>query len=522
MSLTKKSIKDIDVFEKAVIMRADFNVPMDENGNIADKTRITTTLPTIKYLINNRAKTILMSHLGDPKNGYEESKSLKPICECLCQLLNKDVKFAKDAIGEGTEKMVAEMKEGDVLLLENLRFHKEEKENDAEFAKKLASYGEIYVNDAFGTSHRKHASTYGIGKYLPSVSGFLIEKEIEMLGKALDNPEREFTAILGGAKVTSKIGVINHLFDRADNILIGGGMAFTFIKAMGHNIGNSILDEEHIEYAKEVMAKAKNEGVNLVLPVDVVIADDFSNDAKTDIVDINAIPDGVMGLDIGPKTREIFKNIILQSKTVVWNGPMGAFEMSKFAKGTQDVAFAMAQTDGTTIVGGGDSARAIDTFGLQSSMTDISTGGGASLAFMEGKSLPGIEILTDKRVRKTIFAGNWKMNLNINDGLELINRLTKVSTEAEMIVCPPFTMLDALSKEAMGSRVSIGAQNMHFEEKGAYTGEVSANMLLEVGAKYVIIGHSERREYFAETDQTVNKKVVCAISKGLMPIICVG
>lgn len=396
MELNKKSVKDIDIAGKRVIMRADFNVPMDENGKIADKTRITTTLPTIKYLINNGAKVVLMSHLGNPKEGYESSKSLAPVRECLSQLLDKDVMFAKDAIGEETGKMVDAMKQGDVLLLENLRFHSEEKANDPEFAKKLASYGEIYVNDAFGTSHRKHASTYGIGQYLPSVSGFLIEKEIDMLGKALENPEKEYTAILGGAKVSSKIGVINHLFDKVDNILIGGGMAFTFIKAMGYDIGKSILDEEHIDFAGEIIERAKSENVNLLLPVDVVVGDEFSNNADTKVVAVENIPSDAIGLDIGPKTCKMFEEVILRSKTIIWNGPMGAFEMPKFEKGTKAVANAMAQSGGTTVVGGGDSARAIDSFGLQSKMTHISTGGGASLEFLEGKSLPGIEILMDK------------------------------------------------------------------------------------------------------------------------------
>ncbi len=396
MELNKKSIEDVDISGKRVVMRVDFNVPMDDKGRIADKTRITTTLPTIKYLINNGAKTVLMSHLGNPKDGYESSKSLAPICESLCHLLNMDVKFAKDAIGNDTRKMVDDLKGGEVLLLENLRFHSEEKANDPEFAKTLASYGDIYGNDAFGTSHRKHASTYGIGEYLPCVSGFLIEKEIAMLGNALEQPEREFTAILGGAKVSSKIGVINHLLEKVDNIIIGGGMAFTFIKAMGHSIGKSILDEEHINYAREILEMAKKENVNVFLPKDVIVADSFSNDANTKVVDVDGIPEGYMGLDIGPKTCKEFTDVILRSKTIIWNGPMGAFEMPKFAKGTKDVAYAMAQCGGITIVGGGDSARAIDSFGLQSKMTHISTGGGASLAFLEGKSLPGIEILMDR------------------------------------------------------------------------------------------------------------------------------
>lgn len=393
--MNKKSIKDIDIADKRVVVRVDFNVPMDEKGHIADKTRITTTLPTIKYLINNGAKTVLMSHLGSP-NGYDKKLSLEPIRECLSQLLDMDVKMAADAIGEDTKKMVDELECSQVLLLENLRFHSEEKSNDPDFAKTLASYGEICVNDAFGTSHRKHASTYGIGQYLPCVSGFLIEKELLMLGNALEACEHEFTAILGGAKVSSKIGVINNLFDKVDNILIGGGMAFTFIKAMGYNIGKSILDVDHIEYAKEILEMAKERKVSIVIPKDVVVASEFSNDADTKIVDIDSIPGDYMGLDIGPKTCEEFEEVIMRSKTIIWNGPMGAFEMHKFAKGTKKVAYAMAKCEGTTIIGGGDSARAIDSFGLQSQMTHISTGGGASLEFLKGKELPGIEILMDK------------------------------------------------------------------------------------------------------------------------------
>lgn len=392
--MDKKSIQDIDVAGKRVVVRVDFNVPLDEKGRIADKTRITTTLPTIKYLIDNGAKTVLMSHLGNPK-GYDEKLSLEPIRECLSQLLDMDIKMARDAVGEETRQMVDGLHEGEVLLLENLRFHSEEKENDSEFAKTLASYGDVFINDAFGTSHRKHASTYGIGKYLPAVAGFLIEKELHMLGKTINNCEREFTAILGGAKVCSKIGVINNLFDKVDNILIGGGMAFTFIKAMGYGIGKSILDEEHIGYAKEILERAKERSINIVLPCDIVAADSFSEDANIKIVDIDSIPDDYMGLDIGPKTCQEFENIILRSKTIIWNGPMGAFEMHKFSKGTKKVAYAMAKCHGVTIVGGGDSARAIDSFGLQDQMTHISTGGGASLEFLEGKELPGIKILMD-------------------------------------------------------------------------------------------------------------------------------
>ena len=337
-----------------------------------------------------------MSHLGNPKNGPEDKFSLRPVATRLSEILGMEVKFATDAIGEETESLANGLQEGEILLLENTRFHAGEKANDEAFAKELAKYGEIFVNDAFGTAHRKHASTYGVGAFLPTVAGFLIGKEIDMLGTTIENAEREFTAILGGAKVSSKIGVINNLLTKVDNLIIGGGMAFTFIKAMGFEIGKSLLDEENVEYSKELLAKAKEMGVNIYLPTDVVVADAFSNDAKTDIVSIENIPSDYLGLDIGPKSCETFEEVIARSKTVVWNGPMGAFEMSNFEEGTKRVALALAKCEGKTIVGGGDSASAITHFGLQDEMTHISTGGGASLEYLEGKVLPGIEVLLDK------------------------------------------------------------------------------------------------------------------------------
>ena len=393
----KKTVRDINPNGKRVIMRADFNVPMDENLNITDDSRILGALPTIQYLLGAGAKLILMSHLGRPKGEVNPKYSLAPVAKRLAELLNKPVKMAKDVIGEDAKKLVAELNDGDVMLLENLRFHKEEEANDDGFAKALASFGDIYVNDAFGTAHRAHASTEGVTRFIDtSVSGFLIEKELKFLGEAVENPERPFVAILGGAKVSDKIGVIENLLNKVDVLLIGGGMAYTFIKAMGGNIGKSLLEEDKIELAKSLLEKAKEKNVKLLLPVDTLIADDFNNDANTDVVKTSEIPDDWQGLDIGPETRELFAQEIVKAKTVVWNGPMGVFEMPTFAEGTKAIAKAMAECDGTTIVGGGDSAAAVESMGFGDKISHISTGGGASLEFLEGKELPGVKALSDK------------------------------------------------------------------------------------------------------------------------------
>ncbi len=395
--MSKKTVRDITPKGKRILMRADFNVPMDENRKITDDSRILGALPTIQYLLDAGAKLILMSHLGRPKGEVNPKYSLAPVAERLSELLGKPVKMSKDVIGEDAKKLVAELKDGDVMLLENLRFHKEEEANDDGFAKALASFGDIYVNDAFGTAHRAHASTEGVTRFIDtSVSGFLIEKELKFLGEAVENPERPFVAILGGAKVSDKIGVIENLLNKVDVLLIGGGMAYTFIKAMGGNIGKSLLEEDKIELAKNLLEKAEEKNVKLLLPVDTLIADVFNNDANTDVVKTGEIPDTWQGLDIGPKTRELFASEIKKAKTVVWNGPMGVFEMPTFAEGTKAIAKAMAECGGTTIVGGGDSAAAVESMGFGDKISHISTGGGASLEFLEGKELPGVKALSDK------------------------------------------------------------------------------------------------------------------------------
>ena len=394
--MNKKTVKDIDLKGKKVFVRCDFNVPMDENKNITDNTRIVAALPTIKYLLEQNCKIILASHLGRPKGEVKPEFSLAPVAKELSKLLNKEVIMAKDVIGEDATNKAANLKEGEIMLLENVRFHREETDNDPEFAKKLASMAEVYVNDAFGAAHRAHASTAGIAQYLPAVSGFLIEKELTVLGNAINNPERPFMAILGGAKVSDKIGVIDSLLDKVDTLMIGGGMAYTFFKAQGYSVGNSLCEEEKTGLALEAMEKAKQKGVKLLLPVDTKVGKEFKPDTESKTVAWTDIPDGWEGFDIGEKTIEMFKNELKNAKTVIWNGPVGLFEFDQFAIGTNEIAKTLADLDATTIIGGGDSGAAVAKAGLADKMTHICTGGGASLEFLEGKKLPGIECLLDK------------------------------------------------------------------------------------------------------------------------------
>ncbi|MEC0271811.1 phosphoglycerate kinase [Peribacillus frigoritolerans] len=394
--MNKKSIKDIELKGKRVFCRVDFNVPM-QDGKISDDTRIKAALPTISYLTEQGAKVILASHLGRPKGQVVEELRLAPVAERLSELSGKDVQKAEEAYGETVQSIIENMQNGEILLLENVRFYPGEEKNDQELAKSFAAMADVYVNDAFGAAHRAHASTEGIAHHLPAVAGLLMEKELSVLGKALSNPERPFTAIIGGAKVKDKIGVIENLLEKVDHLIIGGGLGYTFIKAQGHEIGNSLLEEDKIELAKSFIESAKEKGVKLHLPIDAVVTAEFSPDADTDNVDIDAIPNDKMALDIGPKTSELFADVIKSSKLVIWNGPMGVFEFDKFANGTKTVAQALAEANDTySIVGGGDSAAAAEKFGLAEKMSHISTGGGASLEFMEGKELPGVVALNDK------------------------------------------------------------------------------------------------------------------------------
>ena len=394
----KKTIRDIDVSGKRALVRCDFNVPQSETGEITDDSRITATIPTLSYLLEKGAKLILMSHLGRPDGAADMKYSLKPVADRLSSLLNRKVLFIStpEVTGQEITAAAKNLKEGDVMLLENIRFRKEETKNGADFAKELAALGEIYVNDAFGTAHRAHASTAGIAAFLPAVSGFLMEKELKFLGDTVEKAESPFVAILGGAKVKDKIPVIENLMEKVDTLIIGGGMVYTFLKSKGYGAGKSLLEEEQVDLVRLLVEKAKSSGVNLLLPVDIAVAKEFKNDSEKRIVDADKIPDDMMGLDIGPKTAEMYCEEIKKARTVLWNGPMGVFEMSNFADGTKAVAEALAKSGAVTVIGGGDSAAATAQFGLSEQMTHVSTGGGASLEFLEGKELPGVAALQDK------------------------------------------------------------------------------------------------------------------------------
>lgn len=394
--MNKKTLHDYELQGKVVFCRVDFNVPM-KDGAITDETRIKAAIPTIQYLKEQGAKVLLASHLGRPKGEVVEELRLAPVAKRLGELLGQEVQAVKEAHGSEVEKAVSSMNNGDIAVLENVRFYPGEEKNDAELAKAFANVADLYVNDAFGAAHRAHASTEGIAQYLPSAAGFLMEKELDVLGKALETPERPFTAVIGGAKVKDKIGVIDHLLDKVDNLIIGGGLAYTFVKAQGHEVGKSLLEEDKIDLAKQFMQKAKDKGVNFYMPEDVIVADDFSDDANKKEVAITEIPADWEALDIGPKTAKTYANVLKESKLVIWNGPMGVFELDSFAKGTKAIADALAEAEGTySVIGGGDSAASVEKFGLAEKMSHISTGGGASLEFMEGKDLPGVVALSDK------------------------------------------------------------------------------------------------------------------------------
>lgn len=394
--MNKKTVRDIDVKGKKVLVRCDFNVPLDENKNITDNRRIVGALPTIKYLLDNDCKVILCSHLGRPKGQVNKDFSLEPVAKELSKLLGKEVKLANDIIGKSAKELTANMKDGEIVLLENVRFDSREEANDAEFAKELASLAEIYVNDAFGTAHRAHASTAGVASYLPAVAGFLMEKELNFLGTTLENPERPFVAILGGKKVSDKIGVIDSLLEKVDTLMIGGAMAYTFFRSMGYTVGNSICEEDKLDLAQNLLKKAEEKGVKFMLPVDTKVGKEFKEDTESKVVSYKEIPDGWEGFDIGTETIKMYTDELKNAATVLWNGPVGLFEFDQFAVGTNAIANTLAEIDAVTVIGGGDSAAAIKKAGLSDKMTHISTGGGASLEFIEGKKLPGIECLMDK------------------------------------------------------------------------------------------------------------------------------
>ena len=518
------TVKDADLKGKRVLIRVDFNVPV-KNGVVTDATRIKAALPTINYILDGGASLVVMSHYGRPKGQKNMDFSMAPIRAEFEKLLGKPVKLAPDVIGEEVEKEVKALKPGEVLLLENVRFYPDEEKNGEEFAKTLASYGDLYVNDAFGTAHRAHASTEGVSHFLPAYAGFLIEKEVTFMAPLLENPEHPFVAVIGGSKVSSKISVLESLVKTCDTIVIGGGMAYTFLKVLGHSVGTSLVEDDYQETAKAFLAAAEKKGVKVILPVDHVCADKFDENATPVAVDSVDIPEGLMGLDIGPKTVALIVSEMKSAKNVVWNGPMGVFEFSAFAKGTEAVAKALAESDAISVVGGGDSVAAINKFGLASQISHVSTGGGASLEFLEGKVLPGIKAL-EKQGRRPYIAGNWKMNLVPSEAKKYAAELAAAYKESGadckcMIACP-FVDLPGVVEAVKGSDIIVAAENMADHKSGAYTGEVSPLMLQDLGVNTVILGHSERRQYYGETNEVVNGKVLLALECGMDVDLCVG
>ena len=518
------TVKDADLKGKRVLIRVDFNVPV-KNGVVTDATRIKAALPTINYILDGGASLVVMSHYGRPKGQKNMDFSMAPIRAEFEKLLGKPVKLAPDVIGEEVEKEVKALKPGEVLLLENVRFYPDEEKNGEEFAKTLASYGDLYVNDAFGTAHRAHASTEGVSHFLPAYAGFLIEKEVKFMAPLLENPEHPFVAVIGGSKVSSKISVLESLVKTCDTIVIGGGMAYTFLKVLGHSVGTSLVEDDYQETAKAFLAAAEKKGVKVILPVDHVCADKFDENATPVAVDSVDIPEGLMGLDIGPKTVALIVSEMKSAKNVVWNGPMGVFEFSAFAKGTEAVAKALAESDAISVVGGGDSVAAINKFGLASQISHVSTGGGASREFLEGKVLPGIKAL-EKQGRRPYIAGNWKMNLVPSEAKKYAAELAAAYKESGadckcMIACP-FVDLPGVVEAVKGSDIIVAAENMADHKSGAYTGEVSPLMLQDLGVNTVILGHSERRQYYGETNEVVNGKVLLALECGMDVDLCVG
>lgn len=520
--MDKKTVRDLDVAGKKVLVRVDFNVPFDDKGNISDDTRIRASLETIKYLLEHKAAVILMAHLGRPKGQVNPKYSLAPVAKHLGKLLSKKILFAADCVGTEAKAAAKKLKAGHVLLLENLRFHKEEEKNDMEFAEQLASLADLYVNDGFGVSHRAHASVEGVTHFLPAAAGFLLEKEIEYVGRAVTEPLHPFAAIIGGAKVSDKIGVINNLLDKVDTLLIGGGMANTFLAAQGCSMGKSLVEEDKIELAKELLAKAKKNKVNLLLPTDLVMAEAFAADAKHVTEDVKHLNQDYMALDIGAETAKAYAAALADAKMIVWNGPMGVFEMDAFCKGTEAVAKAVARSRAVSIVGGGDSVAAVEKLGLAKRISHISTGGGASLEYLEGKVLPGVAALDD--LRRKMIAGNWKMHKTVSEAVELAEDIVMETngTLNEVVIFPPFTALETVADAIDGKHVGYGAQDLHWEDKGAFTGAVSGAMIADICAEYVLVGHSERRTIFGENEKIVASKIIAAYRNGLKPVLCVG
>jgi triosephosphate isomerase len=525
----KRSLTDYPVAGKRVLVRVDFNVPL-EGGRVADDTRVRAALPTIQYLIDQGCSVVLVSHLGRPKGQVVDDLRMAPVAARLAELLGRPVATAGDCVGPKAEEAAAALAAGDVLLLENLRFHAEETANDAAFAARLAALADVYVDDAFGTAHRAHASTEGVTHYLPSVAGLLMTRELEVLGRLLREPARPFVVVLGGVKVSDKIGVIEKMLATADAILIGGAMCFTFFKAAGWEVGTSKLEADKVDVAAGVFAAAEAGTCAFELPTDIVVAPAAEAGAPARVVPADRMPVAEMGLDIGPATVAAFTARIAGAGTVFWNGPMGLFEIDDFAAGTKAVGEAIAASGAVTVVGGGDTVSAVRRFGLGDSITHISTGGGASMEYLEGRALPGVEALMDRDSstatgRRPLIAGNWKMYKTRPQTSEFFAGFAPAVAgvhDRDILICPPAVDLETALAATAGTEIAIGAQTMHFAAEGAFTGEIAPPMLRELDVPYVILGHSERRQYYAENDADLARKVRAALDAGLRPVLCCG
>ena len=529
----KRSLSDYPVAGKRVLVRVDFNVPL-KDGLVADDTRIRAALPTIKELLDQGCSVVLASHLGRPKGQVVEELRMKPVAVRLAELLGRPVATVDDCVGPEAEQAAAALKPGEVLLLENLRFHAEETGNDAVFAQRLAGLAQVYVNDAFGTAHRAHASTEGVTHYLPSVAGLLMTRELQILGRLLRDPARPFVVVLGGLKVSDKISVIRKMLELADGILIGGAMANAFLAAQGKGVGLSKgADEDEVKQAAEVLAAAAASTCALVLPVDLVVAPEAAAGAPARVVVADGVGAADMALDIGPKTVDEFTRRLRGAGTIYWNGPMGLFEAPEFAAGTKAVGEAVAASAAVTVAGGGDTVAAVRAFGLEGRLTHVSTGGGASMEFLEGRILPGVEALMDAGpgggaaapARRPLMAGNWKMYktpMQTRDFFTHFRPLVAGVDDRDVLICPPALCVHVALGNTVDTAIAVGAQTMHYAAEGAYTGELAPPMLAEVGLQYVILGHSERRQYYAENDADLAKKVRAALDAGLRPVLCCG
>ena len=526
----KRSLTDYPLAGKRVLVRVDFNVPLAE-GRVVDDTRIRAALPTIAYLLDQGCSVVLMSHLGRPKGQVVDELRMAPVAARLSELLGRPVATADDCVGAAAAAAAAALKPGDVLLLENLRFHAEETGNDAAFSRRLAELGDVYVNDAFGTAHRAHASTEGVTHYLPSVAGLLMTKELEVLGRLLRDPARPFVVVLGGLKVSDKISLIRHMLTIADTVLIGGAMANAFLAAKGYEVGASKGAGDEVGVARDILAEAGTARGRLIIPTDVVVAREAAAGAEARVAPADGIAADEMALDIGPRTTDEFVHQLRGAGTIYWNGPMGLFEIAEFAAGTKAVGEAIATAAAVTVAGGGDTVSAVRSFGLEGRLTHVSTGGGASMEFLEGRALPGVEALMDKTPaatpagRRPLMAGNWKMYktpAQTKDFFTAFRPLVAGVEDRDVLICPPTVDLPTAKSCAVDTSIKVGAQTMHYAAEGAYTGETSPAMLAEMGVPYVILGHSERRQYYNENDADLAKKVRAALDAGLRPILCCG